>query len=67
MIDRCREECRAARISRGGGKALMAALVIGAPLTYGLASCSFAGCHALFGVPLVLDAGFLTLATLGPD
>ena len=50
-----------------GGKALIAALVIGAPLTYGLASCSFAGCKALFGVPLALDACFLALATLGPD
>jgi len=48
-------------------KALIVALVIGAPLTYGLAKCGFAGCHAVFGVPLVLDAGFLTLATLGPD
>jgi len=49
------------------GKALLAGLVIGAPLTFGVASCDFAGCQALFGVPLVLDVCFLALATLGPD
>jgi hypothetical protein len=48
-------------------QAVLVTLLIGAPLTYGVASCHFGGCKVLFGVPLTLDACLLALAALRSD
>ncbi len=46
-------------------KAQLISLAVAAPLTYGAFACNFAGCWAIFTVPLVLDAAFLLIATFG--
>ncbi len=45
------------------GTLLVVALAIAAPLTYGVATCEFDGCKAIFGLGLTFDAlGLLVLA-----
>ncbi len=46
-------------------KAQLIGLAAAAPLTYGAFACHFDGCWAVFGVPLVFDAAFLLIATVG--
>lgn len=47
------------------GKATITGLVLAAPLALGVATCDFAGCQALFGVPLALDALFVIVLYTG--
>ena len=61
------DEPRVSGRASSGGKVVLGAIAIGAPLTYGVARCDFPGCQVVFGIPLALGACLLALATLGPD